>query len=81
MASARDGDFDPERWWEKAKSIKFFTRELAGMAEAIWELRDVNRSTNGAATYRTHNKRNRKSYAQSGHNPWCKIVALALYTD
>jgi uncharacterized SAM-binding protein YcdF (DUF218 family) len=39
VASARDGDFDPERWWEKRKSIKLFARELAGMAEAIWELR------------------------------------------
>jgi uncharacterized SAM-binding protein YcdF (DUF218 family) len=39
VASARDGDFDPERWWEKRKSIKLFTRELAGMGEAMWELR------------------------------------------
>jgi uncharacterized SAM-binding protein YcdF (DUF218 family) len=39
VASATDGDFDPERWWEKRKSIKLFARELAGMLEAIWELR------------------------------------------
>jgi uncharacterized SAM-binding protein YcdF (DUF218 family) len=39
VASARDGDFDPERWWEKRKSIKLLTREFAGMAVAIWELR------------------------------------------
>jgi uncharacterized SAM-binding protein YcdF (DUF218 family) len=39
VASARDGDFDPERWWEKRKSIKLFARELAGMGEAMWELR------------------------------------------
>jgi len=39
VASARDGDFDPERWWGKRKSIKLFARELAAMAEAIWELR------------------------------------------
>jgi uncharacterized SAM-binding protein YcdF (DUF218 family) len=38
VASARDGDFDPERWWEKRKSVKVFTRELAGMVVAIWEL-------------------------------------------
>jgi uncharacterized SAM-binding protein YcdF (DUF218 family) len=38
MASARDGDFDPERWWEKRRSIKALTRELAGMAVTIWEL-------------------------------------------
>jgi uncharacterized SAM-binding protein YcdF (DUF218 family) len=39
VASARDGEFDPERWWEKRKSIKLFTREIAGMAVAMWELR------------------------------------------
>jgi len=39
VASARDGDFDPERWWEKRKSIKELTREFAGMVVAVWELR------------------------------------------
>ncbi|MGB7437613.1 MAG: YdcF family protein [Candidatus Acidiferrum sp.] len=48
VSSARDGDFDPERWWEKRKSIKLFTHELAGMAETMWELRNVNRSTASA---------------------------------
>ena len=38
VASARDGDFDPQRWWEKRKSIKELTREFAGMAVALWEL-------------------------------------------
>jgi len=39
VAGARDGDFDPERWYEKRKSIKEFVREMAGMAVAMWELR------------------------------------------
>ncbi len=39
VASARDGDFDPQRWWEKRKSFKELTREFAGMIVAIWELR------------------------------------------
>jgi uncharacterized SAM-binding protein YcdF (DUF218 family) len=39
MASARDGDFDPERWWENRKSIKRITREWVGYLEAWWELR------------------------------------------
>jgi uncharacterized SAM-binding protein YcdF (DUF218 family) len=39
VASARDGDFDPEVWWEKRKSVKDFLGEIAGMADAIWELR------------------------------------------
>jgi uncharacterized SAM-binding protein YcdF (DUF218 family) len=38
VASARDGDFDPQKWWETRKSIKELTREFAGMAVAIWEL-------------------------------------------
>ena len=41
VASARDGDFDPTRWWEKRKSIKLFTHELVGMVEAAWELKNA----------------------------------------
>jgi len=39
VASARDGDFDPEHWWEERKSIKELTREFAGMVVTLWELR------------------------------------------
>ena len=39
VASARDGDFDPERWWEKRKSTKELMQEFAGMLVAVWELR------------------------------------------
>lgn len=39
VASARDGDFDPERWWEKRKSAKELMREFAAMVVAVWELR------------------------------------------
>jgi uncharacterized SAM-binding protein YcdF (DUF218 family) len=39
IASARDGDFDPQHWWEKRKSTKELIREFAGMVVAIWELR------------------------------------------
>jgi len=38
VASAHDGDFDPQHWWEKRKSVKRLTREFVGMAVAIWEL-------------------------------------------
>lgn len=37
IASARDGDFDPQHWWEKRKSTKELTREFAGMLVAVWE--------------------------------------------
>lgn len=39
VASARDGDFDPENWWEKRESTKLFVREITGMMVTIWELR------------------------------------------
>lgn len=39
VASARDGDFDPESWWQKRKSTKLLVREMAGMLVAVWDLR------------------------------------------
>ena len=48
VASARDGDFDPEHWWEKRKSLKELTREFAGMLVALWEVRG-GRETSEAA--------------------------------
>jgi uncharacterized SAM-binding protein YcdF (DUF218 family) len=38
VASARDGDFDPESWWQKRKSTKVFMKEIAGLIVAVWEL-------------------------------------------
>jgi uncharacterized SAM-binding protein YcdF (DUF218 family) len=40
VAGARDGDFDPEHWWERRKSVKEFLGELLGMVAAVWELRN-----------------------------------------
>jgi uncharacterized SAM-binding protein YcdF (DUF218 family) len=39
VASARDGGFDPEHWWENRKSLKAFIQELVSMVVATWELR------------------------------------------
>ena len=39
VANARDGEFDPEHWWENRKSLKEFIRELEAMVVATWELR------------------------------------------
>jgi len=39
VAGARDGDFDPEHWYEKRKSVKQFMGEVGGMLVAMWELR------------------------------------------
>src|SRR5215831_5782827 len=45
VAGARDGDFDPENWWEKRKSTKLFLREITGMLVTIWELRSSTESS------------------------------------
>jgi len=39
VTGARDGDFEPEHWWEKRVSTREFAREVGGMAAAMWELR------------------------------------------
>jgi uncharacterized SAM-binding protein YcdF (DUF218 family) len=41
VASAPDGEFDPQKWWEKGKSIKLFVHELVGYIDAVWELRNA----------------------------------------
>jgi uncharacterized SAM-binding protein YcdF (DUF218 family) len=38
VSGATDGDFDPDHWWESRLGIKELTKELVGMAVAIWEL-------------------------------------------
>jgi uncharacterized SAM-binding protein YcdF (DUF218 family) len=38
IASASDGEFDPQQWWLHRVSIKRLTTEIAGFAVAIWEL-------------------------------------------
>jgi uncharacterized SAM-binding protein YcdF (DUF218 family) len=48
IASASDGDFDPQQWWQHRKSIKRLTTEMAGFAVAIWELWNHS-STSGAS--------------------------------
>jgi len=45
VASAHDGDFDPERWWQYRKGIKQLTKEMAGLVVAMWELRGYGKSS------------------------------------
>jgi uncharacterized SAM-binding protein YcdF (DUF218 family) len=49
IASARDSEFEPERWWEKRKSTALFAHEILGMLEAFWELHGRQRSGGVAA--------------------------------
>lgn len=39
VTAARDGDFEPEHWWEKRLAVKEFAREITGMLVAVWEAR------------------------------------------
>jgi uncharacterized SAM-binding protein YcdF (DUF218 family) len=47
VASARDGEFDPEHWWENRKSIKALLGELLGMIEAMWDMRGDRSASSG----------------------------------
>lgn len=49
VAGARDGNFDPQRWWEKRRSIALFAHEILGMAEALWELPKAEKEAGTAA--------------------------------
>jgi len=39
VASARDGDFDPQKWWESRKATKAFVSEVEEMVVTMWDLR------------------------------------------
>jgi uncharacterized SAM-binding protein YcdF (DUF218 family) len=39
IESARDSDFDPDRWWETRSGVKLFFNESVGYCYAMWELR------------------------------------------
>ena len=39
VVAARDSDFDPDAWWQHRQGVKIFAHELAGMIEAMWELK------------------------------------------
>jgi uncharacterized SAM-binding protein YcdF (DUF218 family) len=52
VASARDGEFDPEHWWQNRKSLKDFFQELVAMVVAAWELhRDSAHTTQSLLGY------------------------------
>jgi uncharacterized SAM-binding protein YcdF (DUF218 family) len=80
VASARDGDFDPERWWEKTRSVKLFGHEFFGMFDAFWELRDKPRATDAAALFWADRPPTAQcALSYSGHG-MCKTFPCALHT-
>jgi|SRR3974390_302597 len=79
VASARDADFDPQRWWEKRKSVKLFVRELAGMAVAMWELRGEDKKEAPASDGTNPQKPQvGLRYGPNGHI-WAKKFACPLH--
>lgn len=46
VTGARDGSFEPERWWEKRTSKKEFAGEVGGMVVAMWELHGESSGSN-----------------------------------
>jgi uncharacterized SAM-binding protein YcdF (DUF218 family) len=38
VSGAKDGDFDPDSWWERRVSVKRFATEVVSMTVAVWEL-------------------------------------------
>jgi uncharacterized SAM-binding protein YcdF (DUF218 family) len=48
ISGASDGDFDPQRWWEKRISVKELAREMAAMLVAIWEQHAGSDAVSGA---------------------------------
>jgi len=79
VASARDGDFDPERWWEKRKSVKLFVRELAAMVVAIWELRGEEKKEAPAPSETNPQKPRIGQYHEPNGHISSKKVACSLH--
>jgi hypothetical protein len=81
MASARDGDFDPERWWEKRGSVKAFAMEIEGMVVTIWELNGKAKRSKGEAGGGVPAKASRENWAVPIQGPetskpgWLKRLA------
>jgi len=60
IESARDSDFDPDRWWETRSGVKVFFNESVGYCYAIWELRRTEPAAqpSGSASWRSLGDRN-----------------------
>jgi uncharacterized SAM-binding protein YcdF (DUF218 family) len=80
VAGARDGDFDPEHWWEKRKSVKLFARELAGMGAALWELRSQEKPKASPGENSVPQKSQLTRAMDVKGTIWGQKAFLALYT-
>ncbi len=58
ITGARDGDFDPDRWWEQRVSVKELAGEMAAMLVAIWEQHTGSDVTDKAQLIMSHGAHN-----------------------
>src|SRR6266404_3563619 len=58
ITGARDGDFDPDRWWEQRVSVKELAGEMAAMLVAIWEQHAGSDVTDKAQLIMSHGAHN-----------------------
>jgi DUF218 domain len=80
FAAAADGEFNPDRWWEKRKSIKLFVHEIGGMVEAMGELRGAREGTGTSSkTMNLREAAKGDSYAQFRHIPSQKSCSYPLH--
>jgi uncharacterized SAM-binding protein YcdF (DUF218 family) len=78
VAGARDGDFDPEKWWESRKSVKLFSREVVGMIVSMWELRGKNGARQDQTSAAPASRSNQAGVDQKG-TILAQNTCLSLY--
>jgi uncharacterized SAM-binding protein YcdF (DUF218 family) len=78
VAGARDGDFDPEKWWESRKSVKLFSGEVLGLTVSMWELRGKNAAQRSETAATPIFRSNQARVDQNGTIP-AQNTCLSLY--
>jgi uncharacterized SAM-binding protein YcdF (DUF218 family) len=78
VSSAKDGDFDPENWWESRKSTKLLGREVLGLAFSMWELRGKRAGQQGEMAAAPDHGANLARVNQNGTIPG-QNTCLSLY--
>jgi uncharacterized SAM-binding protein YcdF (DUF218 family) len=80
VSAARDGDFDPEHWWEKRISVKELSREMAAMLVAFWEQHTGSHAVDKSQhTANPSADRAGRGIAQHGTSP-CPLLGILLYS-
>jgi uncharacterized SAM-binding protein YcdF (DUF218 family) len=57
VAAARDGEYNPDSWWESRLGLKIYLHEFVGMPVAMWELRHNSVQTSSPGLFDSIRKR------------------------